>query len=202
MDRGVKIVLASGLLLGGIGLAMLFRRPSSPPRAPKPPSNDRLVLRQQNGAEEAEPVITDRLTARIEPRDEAKSPPRASRPPMASPLAAEPGEPPPLLARSYPPFSDEPTSSLAPAELPLAEGSPGAARTHQIVDGDTLRGLAQRYLGDADRYLEIYRANGDLLPSPEVLPIGAELKIPPRRGDRARADGGPRRPLVPVLPPS
>ena len=124
---------------------------------------------------------------------------------MASPLGAEPGEPPPVLARSYPSFSGEPASSPStsgPAQRPHAERSAGSARTHQIVDGDTLRGLAGRYLQDADRYLEIYEANRDLLPSPEVLPIGVELKIPPRRGSRDRADRGPQRPLVPVLPPS
>jgi nucleoid-associated protein YgaU len=62
--------------------------------------------------------------------------------------------------------------------------------------------LAERYLGDADRYLEIYEANRDLLPSPEVLPIGARLKIPRRREGRAPADRGLQRPLVPVVPPS
>lgn len=206
MDRGVKIVLACGVLLGGIGLAMLFRRPSPPRRPPKPPSPDRLVLRQQNGAEEAEPGIADRLTAQIGPRDERTPPSGASRPSTASPLGTEAGEPPPVLARSYPPFFDEPASSPAPSGPPAkgaqADRSAGSARRHQIVDGDTLRGLAERYLGEADRYLEIYEANRELLPSPEVLPIGAELSIPPRRGGPARADPGPQCPLVPVVPPS
>ncbi|MCR4415838.1 MAG: LysM peptidoglycan-binding domain-containing protein, partial [Thermoguttaceae bacterium] len=55
---------------------------------------------------------------------------------------------------------------------------PGAARIHKIADGDTLAGLAERYLGDPSRAGEIYRANRDVLASPDALPIGRELKIP------------------------
>jgi nucleoid-associated protein YgaU len=51
-------------------------------------------------------------------------------------------------------------------------------RTHRIVDGDTLSGLATRYLGRADRFGEIYEANRDVLRSPDVLPLGEILKIP------------------------
>lgn len=47
------------------------------------------------------------------------------------------------------------------------------------MDGDTLKLLARRYFGTPDRFMEIYEANRDVLPNPEVLPIGAELKIPP-----------------------
>ena len=77
----------------------------------------------------------------------------------------------------------------------------GPAGTHKIVDGDTLADLAARYLGEADRYLEIYEANRDLLPSPEVLPIGAELQIPRARGVApAFPSAMPRQSLVPVAP--
>ena len=205
MNRGVKIVLAFGVLLGGIGLAMLFRQPSAPSPAPKPGSQEGLVLDQQNEAGQATPVVVDRLTAQIDPPEGAASPPEAPQPSAAGPRGGEPGEPPPTLARSYPSFSGQPATSPATAraaERLGGESSDGAARTHLIVDGDTLHGLAERYLGDADRYLEIYEANRDLLPSPEVLPIGARLKIPRRREGRAPADRGPQRPLVPVLPPS
>jgi len=51
-------------------------------------------------------------------------------------------------------------------------------RTHKIIDGDSLPALARRYLGRSDRFLEIYEANRHVLPSPDLLPIGAELTIP------------------------
>jgi len=52
-------------------------------------------------------------------------------------------------------------------------------RKHQIVDGDSLPRLAARYLGSESRWSEIYAANAPLLPDPRLLPIGAELTIPP-----------------------
>jgi len=121
-----------------------------------------------------------------------------------NPATVSGGEPPPRLAKSYPQFPDEtaspPGESMRRERCP-ADTSNDGARTHCIVDGDTLGDLAERYLGDAGRYLEIYRANRDVLPSPEVLPIGVELKIPPRRADVTSAPSvGADEPLVPVVP--
>ena len=52
-------------------------------------------------------------------------------------------------------------------------------RTHVIRDGDTLSYLAEKYLGRGDRYREIFEYNRDVLTYPDILPIGARLKIPP-----------------------
>jgi len=93
-------------------------------------------------------------------------------------------------------------------------------RTHRIVDGDTLPNLAQRYLGRPDRYQEIFERNRDVLKNPEILPIGAELRIPPSgsipaiesgaaslaplSGTAAVAEGSPQPPVplpkAPVAP--
>ena len=54
------------------------------------------------------------------------------------------------------------------------------SQIHVVVDGDTLEQLAVKYLGDRKRFMEIYQLNRDLLPSPNVLPIGAELRLPSR----------------------
>ncbi len=79
------------------------------------------------------------------------------------------------MTRGFPSGSETTTSK---------DGDPDEINTeprrHKIVDGDTLLELAEKYLGDRDRYLEIYQANRDTLPSPEVLPIGIEITIPPR----------------------
>jgi hypothetical protein len=50
---------------------------------------------------------------------------------------------------------------------------------HRVADGDSLASLAQRYLGDRNRYAEIFHANRHLLASPDILPIGVILTIPP-----------------------
>ena len=62
--------------------------------------------------------------------------------------------------------------------MPLVARVDEGPKTHTIVDGDTLGDLAARYLGSATRSLEIFEANRDVLSKPELLPIGAELKIP------------------------
>lgn len=75
----------------------------------------------------------------------------------------------------------------------------GSVRTHKVVDGDSLHSLAERYLGSAGRYLEIYEANHELLPSPQILPIGAELNILPRPGQAPSSFDAPgSRPLMPI----
>jgi hypothetical protein len=49
---------------------------------------------------------------------------------------------------------------------------------HRVADGDSLASLAQRYLGNRNRYAEIFNANRHVLASPDILPIGIELVIP------------------------
>jgi len=76
-------------------------------------------------------------------------------------------------------------AELATGALGAYEASDSGAgdpRTHRIVDGDTLSKLASHYLGRADRFLEIFELNRDVLASPDLLPIGSTLKIPSRRG--------------------
>ncbi|MCI0331598.1 MAG: LysM peptidoglycan-binding domain-containing protein [Planctomycetes bacterium] len=67
------------------------------------------------------------------------------------------------------------TVSPPPWPEPAEENGP---RTHVVVDGDSLEKLAGRYLDDPRRGNEIYEANRELLASPDLLPIGAELVIP------------------------
>lgn len=62
------------------------------------------------------------------------------------------------------------------------ENRTGGATRHVVEDGDTLTRLAAQYLGRPEAYLEIFNYNRDVLSTPDLLPIGAVLKIPPRRG--------------------
>lgn len=79
-------------------------------------------------------------------------------------------------------------SEMAPAtakEFPEQFGkppsvpSPLAMRRHIVADGETLAIIAQRYYRDSTLWTLIYQANQEQLPSPELLPIGTELLIPP-----------------------
>jgi nucleoid-associated protein YgaU len=77
---------------------------------------------------------------------------------------------------------DETVRPPSPVGLPTSAelAPPPPTRTHRIVDGDSLPKLATRYLRDAARSAEIFDLNRELLHSPDLLPIGAELKLPDR----------------------
>ena len=51
-------------------------------------------------------------------------------------------------------------------------------RQHTVVEGDTLFGLAERYYGDGDRFIDLYDANRDVLKRPDQLEVGTVLTIP------------------------
>jgi nucleoid-associated protein YgaU len=112
---------------------------------------------------------------------------------------------PPSLEKSFP-IEDLPASR--PWGVSTGIGLPGdgvagqASRVHKIVNGDSLPSLAKRYLGSEDCAGEIFEANRDLLTSPDALPIGVELRIPPRNFPKSTAKHPPDPPLVPIRPRS
>ncbi|HUT08978.1 MAG TPA: LysM domain-containing protein [Thermoguttaceae bacterium] len=198
MDHSVKIAAASSVLVGGILLALVFRHESPPTGQSATRDGERLVLREtmdsppEGGGRAGDPTGA--------PGDIQSSGQGAT---VVTPMRT--GTP-PNLARDYP---GNPTTAAwgTPMGLPPVVSEDDSPRTHRIVDGDSLANLAQRYLGSADRALEIYEANRDVLPSPQVLPIGDELTIPPRDGVPGPAlppagpiDLGPLMPIPRDLP--
>lgn len=88
-----------------------------------------------------------------------------------------------------------------PAGVPDASPSSyqsSHALNHRVEDGDTLRKIALRYLGRADEYHRIYELNRDVLSTPDLLPIGAVLRIPTRDSQLTRVDDSPA--MMPVPP--
>ncbi|WP_194924133.1 BTAD domain-containing putative transcriptional regulator [Catenulispora pinisilvae] len=74
-------------------------------------------------------------------------------------------------------------SSTAPA-IPAEATATTAASTYTVVDGDTLWGIAAHYLGDAERWREIYKANdarvqadGQRLSDPNLVLPGWILEL-------------------------
>lgn len=65
------------------------------------------------------------------------------------------------------------TTTTTRTTAPSVEG-----RTHTVVRGDTLWGLAKTYLGNGARYPEIYNLNRDKISNPNLIHIGWALKIP------------------------
>ena len=195
MDRGVKIAAACSVLLCGLVVALLLRHESPQTRPPVPGSGDRLVLRKGG------PSPGSHTGGRWRPELVDAATPQ--RPNIVTPTNHTDW---PVLAKIYP-------HSIS-LSLPAAPRAGEPVRTHKIVDGDTLETLAERYLGSAEHWVEIYEANRDVLSSPQILPIAVKLKIPPRRRGGSTTAAGkdvpaasnaphdsdvmPKRPLVPI----
>ncbi|MBW7894776.1 MAG: LysM peptidoglycan-binding domain-containing protein [Opitutaceae bacterium] len=74
-----------------------------------------------------------------------------------------------------PPPTAAPTRTApTPAPAPAVTGP----RSHVVVAGDTLSGLARDYYGSSVRWAEIYEANREQLPNERALRIGMTLVIP------------------------
>jgi nucleoid-associated protein YgaU len=52
---------------------------------------------------------------------------------------------------------------------------------HTVAAGDTLSKLAKQYLGDPNRYMELFNANKGTLTDPNMIKVGQKLTIPAQR---------------------
>ncbi|MEE3370219.1 MAG: hypothetical protein VX346_12845 [Planctomycetota bacterium] len=87
-------------------------------------------------------------------------------------------EPPPLAVPTDP-FPHNPTERFPhnPTER-FPKQTDDAVLTHVLTAQDTLRHLAERYLGNSHRWKEILDLNSRLLPNPYQLPVGTRIQIP------------------------
>lgn len=69
------------------------------------------------------------------------------------------------------------TASRPPA--PSAAAGSALPATYRVRDGDDLAGIAARMYGHPAAAAAIWAANRDLISDPGLLPIGAELRLPP-----------------------
>jgi hypothetical protein len=113
--------------------------------------------------------------------DTKSAPPSWSAPQLLNTGYSE-GTPPPPAAfpASYAaPMNTATENQVAPPPWPAPQET-AEPRTHIVADGDSLERLASLYLSDPQRSREIYELNRQVLSAPDLLPIGAELKIPDR----------------------
>ncbi len=75
-----------------------------------------------------------------------------------------------------------PAPPTAPAADPVAPTRPTPRPEffveHTVKRGESLSELALTYLGDGERYMDIFNANRDQLSTPDALKLGMKLKIP------------------------
>lgn len=219
MHRDTKIGLAMAIVLIGFAAALCL---------PRPPEEDLAALRLPT-AEKLDAEISQlpvKVYTGVEHPDLAgRRPPvivttGPSQPgvdeepgPSDAPVRAKPER----RAASPPNAKPAPTIPVAVAAdttmIPIDRWTPDDAPmpprpdapqeiVHVVQSGDTLSGIAQKYLGSIGRYPEIFEANRDQLASPDALQLGMRLRIPASgsapRSNRGRAgDDWSDRPLVP-----
>ncbi|QDU38140.1 LysM domain/BON superfamily protein [Maioricimonas rarisocia] len=81
----------------------------------------------------------------------------------------------------------EASTADAPSRDHNSDGATPPA-TYTVQYGDTLSGLAIRFLGTSRRYLDLYEANRDVLASPDDLRVGMTLRIPGGRAEQDASD--------------
>ncbi len=59
-----------------------------------------------------------------------------------------------------------------------AASSWDSTQYHEVVKGDTLSKIAEKYYGDPSLYPQIFEANKDILKDPNLIKIGQKLRIP------------------------
>jgi nucleoid-associated protein YgaU len=165
----------------GVPLPTPFDPRAVMPPAPEPTPPKRVEPPPMSSLYEAArvppplPPVLDRVIEKPEPPPAPPEPPPA--PPEATGKSFTNVSPPPSIPRrvAKPPVVAKAPVAVARSVPPIAS-SP--YRVHTIVNGDTLSRIARRYLGSADRYMEIFALNRGVLRDPEVLPIGEQIKLP------------------------
>lgn len=188
MHGDTKVGLAMTILLVGIAAALWFPRTPVDGNAVSPLADTRAI----DAAIEQLPVRAYRVD--VQPRVQAES---SREPSVAQAVASK--KP---TSSSAELLRERGTAELPPTSAPAAiPGSPRNSRmgddvsnawseaddlsaheavTHTVREGDTLSGLAGKYLGSVGKYGEIFEANRDQLQSPDDLRLGMKLRIPSR----------------------
>ncbi len=203
MKKAFRVFLALAILSVGTGIALLHRLESTA-TAPASPGGESEAMVEEGaegpgaGSEDSfdRSKASDRDTRRLAVGSGLES-------------ASDYGrrtEPPARSAQSH--ANRRSSSSLSAASR--QEGvrntfrptdTPQPARTHEVADGDTLQGIARKYLGSASLAGEIFEANRTRLTDPALLQIGEELIIPAGAARTSSPSDSPRRePLVRVAP--
>jgi hypothetical protein len=170
VPRKPKLIAAAAVLAVGLGLAWPWRRGDSVPASVLPISTPSTsfgsvpapyVERTPASAPTTVSATTIGLAGTPPPSELASASSLSQSVTVAKPVKVEAGQ--------------AALSGIGATEAIL---SAAQERSYIVQEGDSLERLAQRYLGDEGRAIEIFDLNREVLENPHLLPIGAELKIP------------------------
>jgi nucleoid-associated protein YgaU len=71
-----------------------------------------------------------------------------------------------------------PAAASTPSASPAGPAENKFTQWHDVVSGDTLWKIAKKYYGDGSLYMEIFKANQDVLTDPDKIKVGQKLRIP------------------------
>lgn len=75
---------------------------------------------------------------------------------------------------------EEANNALANGNTPAGEQPTTGPKQYKVKPGDSLFRIAEKLLGDGERFNEIYKANKDKLSSADDIRVGMMLKVPAR----------------------
>ncbi|MFV0441994.1 MAG: LysM peptidoglycan-binding domain-containing protein [Planctomycetaceae bacterium] len=200
MHRDTQIGLAMSIVLIGFAAALCFPRDAS--RRPADAAAGRAVetslsdlpVRVYGPAQPAPAKPAPTAEPAVQPPTPTVGEFAASPPPPRTPTAtaSTPVDPPIAMSAVQHPSAVQPdiVQSIPVQPVPtrplenelsrpeVQPEAPAATKFHVVESGDTLSGLAQKYLGSVARYPEIYAANRDQLDTPDDLKLGMRLRIP------------------------
>ncbi len=127
--------------------------------------------------EDAEPAATARTTP-AEARPLPPLTPDSTEPAVAGPSAVPAPKDVPGSAEPGSPFPSVPSGSEPPAPKADAFVPPAEFEEYVVKYGDTLSGIAEKFLGSQGKYMQIFEANKDRMSSPDRLEVGKPLRIP------------------------
>ncbi len=180
-DRGGLGWLGLAMLAAlALGLVMLLALTVVRLQDHRPPVTSKASGERSDAVERETPVQS---VARVEGSHEAR--------PVESAVATVPRE------RAEPRAPTIPGARTEPAVLQAAAVSKEAlpCEIHEIRSGETLWGIAGRYLKDPFRWPEIHRRNRDTIDDPDVISPHARLRI-----TGSCTSGGRAEPAIPRAP--
>ncbi|MDB5389269.1 MAG: LysM domain/BON superfamily protein [Planctomycetaceae bacterium] len=215
MQRDLKIGISLCVLMFGVVGAFMFRREQPALKAQGLQLKTARQLDQKIAQRARTPYMTGDIEADEEPGKSVQDPPDGTRPAHLQPPLHLTEEDDGVLAPSRGLGSNLGKSPVGRDAIPhrsriggesapriVTESVTSGPQTHTIQAGDTLSSLAEKYLGSQKRYQEIFDANRNVLTSPNRLPEGVVIAIPPAASSHASnpsAGKEPRRNSEPAL---